>query len=127
MYLQPGRLPVVWAFAKGTAFTVVYQSPFPGMLHRERNYFSHSSPDPHLEYYLGGEGPYNDVIAGQSQLTCTAPGPVISITETPPCGEVKAAYPAQTLTVTNGTAPYKWSWKADTGSILDVRLVAQGQ
>jgi large repetitive protein len=35
---------------------------------------------------------------------------------------VKIEYPPQTLTVSGGNAPYKWSWKADNGSSLPAGL-----
>jgi hypothetical protein len=48
--------------------------------------------------------------------------PLIAISNPLPEGEVKNPYPAQTLTVVKGVAPYKWTWKADPGSTLPAGL-----
>ena len=82
----PDQVDYVWfgPYASGAGFTAVYNVQVPGAA-TAGNY---TFPDGPLEYYIGGEGPYIEAIAGDTEVEVVRDTP-------PPVGG--SAYPINKL------------------------------
>jgi hypothetical protein len=69
------EIDYIWAgsYTNGTTFTAVYQVTVPTSATPGSYNFTNSSPGPHLEYFVGGSGAYDNDIVGQNSVTIASP------------------------------------------------------